>query len=191
MVRHHHYGKTIRNLAKHKHSQDGQYKHEIIPYPPETGGNLSLGLYYGHHDSNNFFAPATIFEGDSILLGGVWIVDVVNGEMREVFPEPSAAAAFSSDGEAFYTLAADGILRTFNAQNGELVETMQLVDPFEMVFGTPSPAIIVVGEMMYVANPNSGRVLGVHLTDMEIENEWEIGGAPSSLAFVGVTSNPN
>ncbi len=167
-------------------SEDGQYEHEIIPYPEETGGNLSMGRYYGHPESDNFFAPATVFEGDAILLGGVWMVDVLNAEMREVFPESSASAAFSSDGDVFYMLAADGILRAFDADHGREVGSMQLVDPFEMVFGTPTPAIIVVDEMMYVADPNSGRVLGVHLEHMEIEEEWELGGAPSSLAFVGV-----
>ena len=170
------------------HSHDGQYEHELIHYPPETGGELALGLFYGHPHSDNFFAPGTIFpDGECCEPGGVWMVDVVNGEMREVFPEPSAAAAFSSDGETFYMLAADGVLRAFDAHTGEQVGTMQLLDPFEIVFGSPSPAMVVVGDMMYVADPSSGHVLGVHLAHMEIEEEWEVGGAPSSLAFVGVT----
>ncbi len=169
------------------HSHDGQYEHELIPYPAETGGEVALGLFYGHQHSDNFFAPATLFpDGQCCDLGGVWLVDVVNREMREVFPEPSAAAAFSSDGETFYMLAADGVLRAFDAHDGELVGTMQLVDSFEIVFGSPSPAIIVVGEWLYAADPSSGRVLGVHLEHMEIEEEWEVGGAPSSLAFVGI-----
>ena len=168
------------------HSHDGQYEHELIPYPPVESGELALGLLYGHPDSDNFFAPATIFIDGVPDLGGVWMVDVVNGEIREVFPEPSATAAFSSDGEAFYMLAADGVLRAFDAHDGELVWTLQLIDPFEIVFGSPSPALVVVGQMMYVADPNSGHVLGVHLEHMEIEEEWEVGGAPSSLTFVGV-----
>ena len=169
---------------------DGQYEHEFIPYPPETNGEVALGQYYGHHHSDNFFAPATLFpDGQCCDLGGVWMVNAVNREMREIFPEPSASAAFSRDGETFYVLAADGVLRAFDAHEGGLIGTMQLVDPFEIVFGSPSPAIIVVGEMMYVADPNSGHVLAVHLDDMEIEEVWEVGGAPSSLAFVGVVDS--
>ena len=106
--------------------------------------------------------------------------------MHEVFPEPISTGAFSSDGETFYILPSDGVLRAFDAHDGELIESVQLVDPFEMVFGSPSPAMIVAGEWLYVADPNSGHVLGVHLEHMEIEEEWHIGGAPSSLAFVGV-----
>ena len=174
------------------YAHDGQYEHEIIPYPAETGeqGEFAIGQYFGHHHSDNFFGPATLFPGGQCCeQGGVWMIDVEHGEMREVFPDPSAAAAFSSDGETFYMLAADGFLRAYDAHDGELTGTMQLVDPFEMVFGSPSPSIVVVGEWMYVADPNSGHVLGVHLEHMEIEEEWEIGGAPSSLAFVGVAES--
>ena len=172
------------------HAHDGQYEYELIPYPQELADELALGLFYGHHHSDNFFAPATLFPGGQCCdLGGVWMVDAEHGEMREVFPEPIASAAFSSDGETFYMLAADGVLRALDAHDGEVIETMQLVDPFEIVFGRPSPAIVVVGEWLYVADPNGGHVLGVHLPHMEIEEEWELGGAPSSLAFVGVTDS--
>jgi len=102
--------------------------------------------------------------------------------MRQVFSEPSMATAFSSDGEIFYVLGADGVLHALDAHDGDLMETMALVEPGE----AGRAAIIVVGDMMYVADPNSGHVLGVHLSHMEIEEEWDIGGAPSSLAFVGV-----
>ena len=174
------------------HSHDGEYERELIPYPPEAGeyGEFAIGQYFGHHHSDNFFGQSTLFPGGECCdQGGVWLVDVTHGEMHEVFPEPSATAAFSSDGETFYMLAGDGVLRGFDAHDGELIDTMQLVDPFEMVFGSPSPAMIALGDMLYVADPNSGHVLGVHLTHMEIEEEWEVGGAPSSLAFVGVTDS--
>ncbi len=174
------------------HAHDGEYESEIIPYPPEAGeyGEFAIGQYFGHHHSDHFFGQATLFPGgECCVQGGVWLVDVGHGEMHEVFPEPSAAAAFSSDGETFYMLAADGVLRGFDAHDGELIDTMQLVDPFEMVFGSPSPAMVALGDTMYVADPNSGHVLGVHLTHMEIEEEWHVGGAPSSLAFLGVADS--
>ncbi len=170
------------------HEHDGHYEHEILPYPPELGepGASAIITYYGHHHSENFFGI-----GNQRCCGqaGVWLVDVVNRELREVFPDPSAAFAFSSDGETFYILADDGVLRAFDSHDGELVETLQLIDPFERVFGTPSPSIIVVGEWLYAADPNGGHVLGVHLEHMEIEEEWEVGGAPSNLTFVGVTGS--
>ncbi|MYC01972.1 MAG: hypothetical protein F4X58_08625 [Chloroflexi bacterium] len=171
------------------HAHDGEYESELIPYPAEAGpeGEFAIGQYWGHQDSENFFGQSTLFPGgECCIQGGVWLVDVGHGELHEVFPEPSVAGVFSSDGETFYFLATDGMLRAVDAHDGEVVGSMQLVEPFEAVFGTPTPALLVVGEWLYAADPNSGHVLGVHLTHMEIEHEWDVGGAPSSLAFVGV-----
>ena len=174
------------------HVHDGEYESELIPYPPEAGeyGEFAIGQYFGHHDSDNFFGQATLFPGGECCdQGGVWLVEVDHGEMHEVLPEPIVSGAFSSDGETFYALAADGVLHAFDAHDGELIDTMQLVEPFEAVFGTPTPAIIVVGEWLYAADPSDGHVLAVHLEHMEIEEEWELGGAPSSLAFLGVADS--
>jgi ABC-type Zn uptake system ZnuABC Zn-binding protein ZnuA len=174
------------------HAHDGKYESELIPYPAEAGpeGEFAIGQYFSHPNSDNFFGQSTLFpDGQCCVQGGVWLVDVARGEMREVFPEPGAAAAFSGDGETFFVLAADGILRAFDAHDGEMLGTLQLVDPFEMVFGSVLPAILGLGDMIYVADPNSGHVFAVHLEHMEIEEEWHVGGAPSSLAFVGVTDS--
>ena len=99
---------------------------------------------------------------------GIWLIDVEHGEMRQVFSEPSVSTKFSSDGELLYILGADGVLHALDAHDGELIETMALVEPGD----AGRPAFIVVGEWLYVADPNSGRVLAVHLEEMEIEEEW-------------------
>ncbi|MCY3568562.1 MAG: zinc ABC transporter substrate-binding protein [Chloroflexi bacterium] len=174
------------------HAHDGEYESNLIPYPAEAGpeGEFAIGQYWGHHDSENFFGQSTLFPGgECCIQGGVWLVDVGRGEFHEVFPEPSVAGVFSSDGETFYFLAADGVLRAVDTHDGELIGSLQLVDPFEAAFGTPTPALIVVGEWLYAADPSSGHVLGVHLTHMEIEEEWHVGGAPVRLAFVGITDS--
>ena len=171
------------------HAHDGQYEHELIPYPPDQAEELKLGLFYGHHRSDNFFAPATLFIDGQFSQGGVWLVDTENGEMREVFPEPSVSAAFSGDGETFYILDYSGVLHVLDAHDGELIETMELVEPTDPVFGAPTAAMSVVGEMLYVSDPNTGHVMAVHLEEMEIEEEWEVGSAPSSLAFLGIADS--
>ena len=174
------------------HAHDGEYESELLSYPAEAGpeGEFAIGQYFSHPDSENFFGQSTLFPGgECCLQGGVWLVDVAHGEFREVFPEPSAAAAFSGHGDIFFVLAADGILRAFDAHDGDMIASAQLLDPFELVFGVPTPKMIGVGEHLFITNPADGHVLMVDVHSLEVVEEWHLGGAPSSLAFVGVTDS--
>ncbi len=161
---------------------DGEYEHEFIANPPEMREASRIGSVYGHHHVEHFFGRASYRDDQGFADDGIWLIDVDHGEMRQVFSEPSVSTKFSSDGELLYVLGADGVLHTLDAHDGDLVATMDLVGTGE----NGRPAMIVVGEWLYVADPNDGHVLGVHLEHMEIEEEWEVGGAPSSLAFLGV-----
>ena len=169
-------------------AHDGEYEHKFITNPPEMREDSRIGSVYGHHHVEHFFGRASYRDDQGFADDGIWLIDVDHSEMRQVFSEPSVSTKFSSDGERLYVLGADGVLHVLHvldAHDGDLVATMDLVEPGE----SGRPAFIVVGEMMYVADPNSGHVLGVHLEEMEIEEEWELGGAPSSLAFVGVADS--
>ena len=164
------------------HAHDGEYEHYFIANPPEMREDSRVGSVYGHHLVEHFFGHAFYFDGQGFADDGIWLVDVAREEMRQVFSEPSMSAKFSTDGELFYVLGADGVLHALDAHDGDVVATMDLVEPGE----AGNAAMVVVGEWLYVADPNSGHVLGVHLEHMEIEEEWEVGGAPSNLAFVGI-----
>ena len=167
------------------HAHDGEYEHEFIANPPEMREDSRIGAVYGHHHVEHFFGKASYYDGEGFADDGIWLIDVEHSEMRQVFSEPSVSTKFSSDGELLYVLGADGVLHALDAHDGELLETMELVGPGD----AGRPAFIVVGEWLYVADPNSGHVMAVHLEEMEIEEEWEVGGAPSSLAFVGVVDS--
>ena len=166
-------------------THDGEYEHEFIANPPEMREDSRIGSVYGHHDVEHFFGRASYRGDQGFVDDGIWLIDVDHSEMRQVFSEPSVSTKFSSDGELLYVLGADGVLHALDAHDGDLVATMDLVEPGE----NGRPAFIVVGEMLYLADPNSGHVLAVHLEEMEIEEEWELGGAPSSLAFLGVADS--
>ncbi|MCY3922545.1 MAG: zinc ABC transporter substrate-binding protein [Chloroflexi bacterium] len=164
------------------HAHDGEYEHEFIDNPSEMREDSRIGSVYGHHHVEHFFGKASYFDGQGFADDGIWLIDAAHLEMRQVFSEPSFSSAFSSDGEILYILGADGVLHALDAHDGDLIETMELVAPGD----AGRPAFIIVGEWLYLADPNSGHVLGVHLPHMAIEEEWHVGGAPSSLAFVGV-----
>ncbi len=163
-------------------AHDGEYEHEFIANPPEMREDSRIGSVYGHHHVEHFFGRASYRDDQGFADDGIWLIDVEHGEMRQVFSEPSSSVKFSSDGELLYVLGADGVLHALEAHDGDLVATMDLVEPGE----AGRPSMVVVGEWLYVADPNSGHVLGVHLEHMEVEEEWHLGGAPSSLAFLGV-----
>ena len=167
------------------HAHDGEYEHEFIANPQEMREDSRIGSVYGHHHAEHFFGRASYRDDQGFADDGIWLIDVDHGEMRQVFSEPSLSTKFSSDGELLYVLGADGVLHALDAHDGDLVGTMDLVEPGE----AGRAAMIVVGEWLYVADPNSGHVLGVHLEHMEIEEEWHLGGAPSSLAFLGVADS--
>jgi len=165
------------------HTHDGEYEHDFIANPPEMREDSRIGSVYGHHHVERFFGRASYRTDQGFADDGIWLIDVDHGEMHQVFSEPSLSTKFSSDGELLYVLGADGVLHALDAHDGDLVATMDLVEPGD----AGRAAMVVVGEWLYVADPNSGHVLGVHLEHMEIEEEWHVGGAPSSLAFIGVT----
>ena len=165
------------------HTHDGEYEYDFIDNPPEMHEDSRIGSVYGHHHVEHFFGRASYRDDQGRVDDGIWLIDVDHSEMSQVFSEPSASVSFSSDGELLYVLGTDGALHALDAHDGDLVDTMDLVEPGE----AGNAAMIVVGEWLYVADPNSGHVLGVHLEHMEIEEEWHLGGAPSSLAFVGIT----
>ncbi len=166
-------------------AHDGEYEHEFIANPPEMREDSRIGSVYGHHHVDHFFGRASYRDDQGFADDGIWLIDVDHGEMRQVFSEPSISTKFSSDGELLYVLGDDGVLHALDAHDGDLVATMDLVEPGD----AGRPAMIVIGEWLYVADPNSGHVLGVHLEHLEIEEEWHVGGAPSSLAFLGVADS--
>ncbi|MXY43244.1 MAG: hypothetical protein F4Y50_04175 [Dehalococcoidia bacterium] len=166
-------------------AHDGEYEHHFIPNPPEMREDSRIGSVYGHHHVEHFFGRASYRGDQGFVDDGIWLIEVDHSEMHQVFSEPSVSTKFSSDGELLYVLGADGVLHALDAHDGDLVATLDLVEPGD----AGRPAMIVVGEWLYVADPNGGHVLGVHLPHMEIEEEWELGGAPSSLAFLGVTDS--
>ncbi len=163
-------------------AHDGEYEHLFLTNPPEMREDSRIGSFAGHHHVDFVIGKASYFDGQGFADDGLWLIDAETGEFTQIFSEPSFRSAFSSDGELLYVLDAAGLLHALDPHDGDQLASLELVEPGE----AGSPAMIVVGEMLYVADPNSGHVMAVHLDDMEIVEEWDIGGAPSSLAFLGV-----
>ena len=168
---------------------DGHFDHWFIDNPAEMREESRIGTVWGHEAAPHFFGSASYRGEDGFVYDGIWMIDVEGRTMTQVLaPEEgkqSAGAAFSADGHEFFVLTYDGLLNVIEAETGEIEDVSHdpLVDPIEPGSG---PSFVVVGEMLYLADPAAGHVIEFSLDHMHAEREWEVEGAPSRIAFLGL-----
>ena len=166
---------------------DGEFEHVFIDNPASMNEDARIGSLWGHDDSEHFFGSASYRQDGEFTYDGLWMIDAEGEEIIRVLSSTDEkrvyGAAFDGHGEEFFALSADGILNVINPETGEVEEEVQIVAPFD---GDTSPSFIVVGELVYVSDRASGRIFEFSVEEGEIEREWNIGGMPGSLAFVGI-----
>ena len=167
------------------HAHDGEYEHEFIANPPEMHESARIGSAYGHHHLEHFFGSASYRGEDGWNSDGIWLIDVAFGTMTRVFDAATLAVAIGNHGETLYLLGADAVLYALDAHDGEMIASAEMVGASEV--GRPS--MIAVGEHLFITDPSDGHVLMVDGHSLEVVEDWHVGGAPSSLAFVGVVDS--
>ena len=162
--------------------QDGDtLSHVFIENPEEMLDNARVGRVYGHGEANTFFATASYRSDEGWGQDGLWFIDPASGAFTRVMDE-SASASFGPHGERFLVFTADGVLHVFEAATGEFVTKAALVGPG----AERPPAMTFVGEDLVITDPAKGLVRRVSLDTFSTVAEWEVGGTPASLAFVGL-----
>lgn len=158
---------------------------------PEAG---RVGTLWGHEDSAHFFGKAVTVGPGGFGDAGIWMIDPEEQEMVQVLApsetKESVTSAFSHDGSALYVLTYDGMLNVIDAVDGDVIGEAQLVDPIdsEAEFDA-APSLIVVGETLFLSDPGTQHVIAFDLDHMEVAEEWEVDGTPTSLAYVGIVSS--
>ena len=165
------------------------FDHWFIENPPEMRAEARIGTLYGHDHSEVLFGKAS-YRGDSGFMDdGIWMIDPEESMMTLALAasddKRSVGATFGPEGELLYVLTYDGMLNVLDAHDGDVVEEFAVLDSVDP---DARPSFIVIGEMLYLADPASGHVLEFSLEHMEVEREWEVHGAPSRLAFLGMVS---
>ncbi len=162
--------------------QDGdQFSHVFFPNPEEMLENARVGSVYGHHEAATFFASASYRGEQGFAQDGLWHIDPATGAFTRVMDE-SSTVAFGPEGERVYVFSADGVLHVLDSDTGELVTKAALLGPG----ADRPPAMIFVGHDLVITDPANGLVKRVSLETFSTVDVWEVGGAPASLAFVGV-----
>ena len=164
------------------HAHDGEYEHEFIANPSEMHESARIGSAYGHYHLEHFFGSASYRGEDGWNSDGIWLIDVAYGTMTRVFDAGTLAVAIGDHGETLYLLGADAMLYALDAHDGEMIASAEMVGAGE----AGRPGMIAVGEYLFITDPSDGHVLMVDGHSLEVVEEWHVGGAPSSLAFVGV-----
>jgi ABC-type Zn uptake system ZnuABC Zn-binding protein ZnuA len=168
---------------------DDHFDHWFIENPSKMRAESRIGTLYGHHEAHALFGKAS-YRGDSGFMDdGVWLIDPEESTMTLALAasddKRSVGAAFGHEGKYFYALTYDGMLNVLDAHDGDVVSEVQLL---ESVDPEALPSFVIVGELLYLADPASEHVIEFSLEHMEIEREWEVHGAPNRLAFLGIVS---
>ena len=168
---------------------DGEFEHWFIENPADMRAESRIGTLYGHEDSAVFFGRASYRDGGSFADDGIWMIHPEEQLITQVLAaddaKGSVGSAFSDDGETLYVLTYDGMLNALDTHDGDVVAEAQIL---ETVDREAPPSFIVVGEILYLADPASEHVIEFSLEEMEVEREWEVHGAPSRVAFLGIIS---
>ena len=170
-------------------AHDGELDHWFIENPADMNPASRIGTLYGHEESAVLFGKASYRDGGQFVDDGIWLIDPEARTITSVLPAEgdsrSVTSSFSDDGEVLYTLTYEGELLVLDAHDGDVVSEVHLL---ESVDPEATPSFIVVGEALYLADPASGHVIEFSLEEMEVEREWEVHGAPSRVAFLGLVS---
>ena len=162
--------------------QDGAaFSHRFFENPEVMRDDARVGTVYGHAEADTFFVTASWRGDDGWGQDGLWLVDSATGAFTRVMNE-SSTAAFGPEGERFFAFTADGVLHSFDSGTGELVRKAALLAPG----AEGRPALAFVGDDALITDPANGLVRRVSLDDFSLVDEWEVGGTPASLAFVGL-----
>ncbi|MXZ87853.1 MAG: hypothetical protein F4081_07060 [Dehalococcoidia bacterium] len=165
--------------------QDGDaLSHVFFQNPEEMLENARVGTVYGHHDAGTFFVTASYRTEQGWGQDGLWHIDPSTGAFTRLMDE-SATASFGPEGERFFVFTADGVLHVFEADTGELVTKAALLGPG----AEHRPAITFIGEDIVITDPANGLVKRVNLDTFSTVAQWEVGGKPSSVAYVGLTGH--
>ena len=167
-----------------------EFSHWTIENHESFPEGARIGSVWGHEDSGHFFGKATLRGENGFEDLGIWMIDPEGDEMTLALApsetKNSVSSAFSHDGSALYVLTYDGMLNVIDADDGDVIGEAKLTDPIDPM---AAPRFIIVGETLFLSDQATQHVVAFDLDHMEVAEEWEVDGTPTSLAYVGIISS--
>ncbi|WP_286234867.1 5-methyltetrahydrofolate--homocysteine methyltransferase [Thalassotalea sediminis] len=181
-------------LVAHQHNDE--YEAEKVANIAELG-SLRIGSVYGHEANESFIGVASAHGGGEAILVTIHPED---GEMEQLDWQPMENAspisyAFSFNGEHFLILDNQGYLTILTQHDhdghAEWEVAGQIDISQEDITAMPegmsfSMTVAQNDHFAYVADPFAQHILQIHLDDMEIEGDIELGFSPAKIAWLGI-----
>ena len=175
------FGCTGGVLAVEAH--DGEYEDIFIPAPAGSPDDFRLTSVFGYSGLDHFFAL-----GSAV---GLYLVEPEEGEMEQFIPASEdlrpIQVAFSYDGELLLVVMSDGELRSYDAHDGDLLESASgfLSDEIDPGFWA-RPHIATAPGHVFITDSAAGEVLALDADHLEVVDHWDVDGKPTKIAFVGI-----
>ncbi len=175
------FGCTGGVLAVEAH--DGDYDHVFVPAPAGSPQDFRLTSVFGYPDLHHFFALSSS--------EGLYIVEPEDGVMEQFIPASDdlmpIQVAFSYDGELLLVLMSDGELRSYDAHDGDLLESASgfLSDEIDPGFWA-RPHIATAPGHIFITDSAAGEVIALDADHLEVVDHWDVDGKPTKIAFVGI-----
>ena len=164
-------------------AHDGDYDHAFIPAPAGSPDDFRLTSVFGYYGLDHFFAL-----GSAV---GLYLVEPESGEMEQFIPATDSLrpiqVAFSYDGELLLVLMSDGELRSYDAHDGDLLESASGFLSADLDPGFwARPHIATAPGHIYITDSAAGEVLALDADHLEVVDHWDVDGKPTKIAFVGI-----
>ena len=164
-------------------AHDGEYSDTFVSAPAGSPEDFRLTSVWGYHGLDHFFAL-----GSAV---GLYIVEPEEGEMEQFIPSTDALSpiqvAIGQGGETLFVVMSDGELRMYDAHDLDLLASNSgfLTTPVETGFWA-RPHIATANDAVFITDSVGGEVLQLDGHDLEVVNHWDVDGAPTKIAFVGI-----
>ena len=164
-------------------AHDGHYEDAFISAPAGSPDDFRLTSVWGYDGLDHFFAL-----GSAV---GLYVVEPEEGEMDQLIPATDdlrpIQVALSHDGELLLVVMSDGELRLYEAHDLDLLASTSdaLAGEIDPGFWA-RPHIATAPGHIFVTNSGEGEVIALDAHDLEEVGHWEISGAPTKIAFVGI-----
>ena len=164
-------------------AHDGHYEDAFISAPAGSPDDFRLTSLWGYYGLDHFFAL-----GSAV---GLYVVEPEEGEMELLIPASEdlrpIQVAISHDGELLVVVMSDGEVRLYEAHDLDLLASSAeiLGDDIDPGFWA-RPHIATAPGHIFITNSGAGEVIALDAHDLEEVSHWEISGAPTKIAFVGI-----